>query len=143
TNTEAGSTPGHTLARIWPTLRLGMLTSVCGFGALLFSGFPGLAQLGLFSIAGLAVAAMVTRWVLPELTPPGLTVRSALWLGPMRSPGVARAGRLRRALVVVLVASVAWLAMQRGAPWDDELSSLNPAPQADLALDAEMRRDLG
>src|SRR5690606_3705152 len=57
--------------------------------------------------------------------------------------GVTRAGHLRPALVVVLVASVAWLAMQRGAPWDDELSSLNPAPQADLALDAEIRRDLG
>jgi predicted exporter len=33
--------------RFWPTIRLGVLTSVCGFGALLFSGFPGLAQLGL------------------------------------------------------------------------------------------------
>lgn len=143
TNTEEGSTPGHTLARIWPTLRLGMLTSVCGFGALLFSGFPGLAQLGLFSIAGLVVAAVVTRWVLPELTPPGLTVRSALWLGPVLAQGVTRAGRLRPALVVVLVASVAWLAVQRGDPWDDELSSLNPAPPADLALDAEIRRDLG
>ena len=37
----------------WPTVRLGLLTSVCGFAALVFSGFPGLAQLGVFSIAGL------------------------------------------------------------------------------------------
>ncbi|MEW6703966.1 MAG: transporter, partial [Pseudomonadota bacterium] len=34
----------------WPTVRLGLLTSVCGFAALLFSGFPGLAQLGVFSV---------------------------------------------------------------------------------------------
>ena len=43
-------------ARIWPTLRLGVLTSICGFSAMLFSGFTGFAQLGLFTIVGLVVA---------------------------------------------------------------------------------------
>ncbi|WP_298234245.1 MMPL family transporter, partial [uncultured Azohydromonas sp.] len=55
----------------WPTVRLGLLTSVCGFAALVFSGFPGLAQLGVFSVAGLAAAALTTRWVLPVLVPAG------------------------------------------------------------------------
>src|SRR6202042_2800722 len=49
----------------WPTIRLGMLTSVCGFASLLPSGFPGLKQLGLYSISGLIAAALVTRYVLP------------------------------------------------------------------------------
>jgi predicted exporter len=49
----------------WPTIRLGVLTSIAGFSALLFSGLPGLAQLGLYSIVGLTVAAAVTRFVLP------------------------------------------------------------------------------
>jgi predicted exporter len=53
----------------WPTIRLGMLTSVCGFASLLPSGFPGLAQLGLYSISGLVAAALVTRFVLPALLP--------------------------------------------------------------------------
>jgi predicted exporter len=35
---RAGSTP-RKLQRIWPTLRLGMLTSAFGFGAMLFSDF--------------------------------------------------------------------------------------------------------
>jgi predicted exporter len=69
TQTEPGSPPEQTLPRIWPTLRLGVLTSLCGFSAMLFSGFTGLAQLGLFSIAGLLVAVSVTRWVLPSLMP--------------------------------------------------------------------------
>ncbi|HEV7821392.1 MAG TPA: MMPL family transporter, partial [Burkholderiales bacterium] len=68
------ATPAESLARIWPTLRLGLLTSLCGFGALLLSGFPGLAQLGLFSIAGLIAAVIVTRYVLPALLPPGFSV---------------------------------------------------------------------
>jgi len=46
-------------ARFWPTIRLGVLTSVCGFAALLFSGFPGLAQLGLYSLSGVLTAALV------------------------------------------------------------------------------------
>ena len=46
----------------WPTIRLGMLTSVCGFASLLPSGFPGLAQLGAYSISGLIAAALVTRY---------------------------------------------------------------------------------
>ena len=46
-------------------MRLGLFTSICGFAALLFSGFPGLAQLGVFSVAGLVAAALTTRFVLP------------------------------------------------------------------------------
>ncbi|MEO7335083.1 MAG: MMPL family transporter, partial [Caldimonas sp.] len=57
----------HWLRHSWPTVRLGLLTSLCGFAALVFSGFPGLAQLGVFSIAGLLAAAFGTRFVFPIL----------------------------------------------------------------------------
>lgn len=143
TNTGEAGSPKQTLARIWPTLRLGMLTSVCGFAALLFSGFPGLAQLGLFSIAGLITAAAVTRWVLPELAPARYTVRAAEWLGPLLARWVGHAARLRIPLAVLLCASAVWVWMQGGQPWDDELSSLSPVPAAAQELDAAMRRDLG
>ena len=63
------------LAEFWPTARLGVLTSICGFGALLFSGFPGLAQLGVFAIGGIVAAALVTRFVLPELLPTSFSIR--------------------------------------------------------------------
>ena len=57
---SGGGEPGwrRWLRESWPTVRLGLLTSVCGFLALVFSGFPGLAQLGVFSIAGLVAAAL-------------------------------------------------------------------------------------
>ena len=61
----------HWLVNGWPTVRLGLLTSICGFAALVFSGFPGLAQLGLFSVAGLIGAALATRYVLPVAMPFG------------------------------------------------------------------------
>ncbi|MBN3858530.1 MMPL family transporter, partial [Paraburkholderia sp. Ac-20340] len=78
------------VAAYWPTIRLGVLTSVCGFASMLFSGFPGLVQLGAYSIAGLVTAALVTRFVLPRLQGgPALTRR------PSRSSCVAASARSR------------------------------------------------
>ncbi len=143
TNTAPGSTPKTTLLRIWPTLRLGMLTSAFGFGAMLFSGFPGLSQLGLFSIAGLVVAVSVTRWVLPELVPAGYHVRTAAALGPSLVRWLAHAQRLRSTLLVLVIAAVVWLAIRGSTVWDDELSSLSPVPLSIQRLDQQMRADLG
>src|SRR5437660_620934 len=66
---------------VWPTIRLGMLTSICGLAALLPSAFPGLAQLGLYSVTGLVAAALVTRFVLPAWLPRALAIRDLSGLG--------------------------------------------------------------
>jgi predicted exporter len=47
TQTAPATALAATMPRIWPTLRLGMLTSICGFSAMLLSSFTGFAQLGL------------------------------------------------------------------------------------------------
>ncbi len=143
TNTAPGSTPKSTLQRIWPTLRLGMLTSAFGFSAMLFSGFPGLSQLGLFSMAGLIVAVLVTRWVLPELVSAGYHVNTAAAWGPPLVRVLAQAHRLRMALLVLVIAAVAVLAGRGARIWDDELSSLSPVPASLKQLDQQMREDLG
>ena len=70
TKGAASETQSNWIAAFWPTIRIGVLTSVFGFASLLFSSFPGLAQLGLYAIAGLVTAALVTRFVLPTLLPP-------------------------------------------------------------------------
>ena len=138
-----GATPDDTLARIWPTLRLGLLTSICGFGAMLLSGFPGLAQLGLFSIAGLVMAVAVTRYVLPVLLPPGFTVHAAAGLAPKVTAMVRWAPVLRYPLMLVTVLAVFFLAAQRGPLWSDELASLSPIASSDRLLDEQLRRDIG
>jgi len=81
------------LRGFWPTIRLGVLTSIAGFCALVFSGLPGLAQLGVYSIAGLVAAALVTRFVLPVLLPANFRVRD-LSVAGARIAAFAR--RLRR-----------------------------------------------
>jgi len=143
TQITPGATPAETLARMWPTLRLGLLTSLCGFGAMLLSGFPGLAQLGLFSIAGLVMAVAVTRYVLPVLLPPGFSVHAATGLAPRVASIVQRAPVLRYPLLVVTLLAVFFLAVPRGPLWSDELASLSPIAASDRSLDEQLRRDIG
>jgi|CXWL01.1.fsa_nt_gi predicted exporter len=132
----------HWLRGGWPTVRLGLLTSVCGFAALAFSGFPGLAQLGVFSVAGLVAAALFTRFVMPVLMPHG--ARGAglrRQLGRFAAHGVAWLPRLRWPLLALGLAGAALL-WQRGDLWRAELSSLSPISKEALALDAALRADL-
>ena len=136
-------TPQMTLARIWPTLRLGVLTSICGFSAMLFSGFTGLAQLGLFSIAGLIVAVMVTRWVLPALLPHGFTARMVTAFAPSVMSLVRRAPRLRYPLLLVVALATVSIIAHHGPIWNDQLGSLSPLPKHDQLLDEQLRRDIG
>ena len=142
TQTTPDSPVERTLGRIWPTLRLAVLTSICGFSAMLFSTFEGFAQLGLFTITGLAVAVCVTRWVLPALLPARFAgVRQSPMM--MRIAGVAACGRRLRWMVAALtVAAAASLGFGRGAFWAGDLSSLSPVPAEEQRLDQSLRRDM-
>ena len=143
TQTAPGAAVGATLPRIWPTLRLGMLTSVCGFSAMLLSSFTGFAQLGLFTITGLLVALGVTRWVIPALTPRGLTGGGSTGFS---APLVAltRAGRLPRLLIFVLTAVAGGVLIAHSGPyWEDELTSMSPLTPDEKARDTQLRGDVG
>jgi predicted exporter len=139
----AGETGGNWAAAFWPTIRIGVLTSVIGFASLLFSSFPGLAQLGLYAIAGLVTAALVTRFVLPTLLPPNLWVRDVTAFGRLLQVGVGRAGRLRGPVLLLFAAACIVVVAKRDGMWSGELAALSPVPAADQALDMAMRADLG
>jgi predicted exporter len=129
--------------RFWPTVRLGVLTSIFGFASLLLSGFPGLAQLGLYAIAGLVAAAAVTRFVLPRLLPATFRIHDVSALGAVLARWVERAAALRWPAAVVLLAAGAVLVQHRAGLWSHDISSLSPVPQADVALDTRLRADTG
>uniref|UniRef100_UPI0018DFB166 MMPL family transporter n=1 Tax=Neoroseomonas rubea TaxID=2748666 RepID=UPI0018DFB166 len=75
TNRAPGESLRDAARRLWPTLRLAVAAAVAGLLPMLASGFPGLAQLGLFAATGLVGAALATRFALPALLPEGLSVR--------------------------------------------------------------------
>jgi predicted exporter len=132
----------------WPTVRLGMLTSVCGFASLLPSGFPGLKQLGAYSIGGLIAAALVTRYVLPTLLPPDFSIRNVTPLGARVAALLRRMQGLRGrtlglcgGLLVLIAAGV--LYYHRADLWNRELSALSPISADEQDYDAKLRADLG
>ncbi len=127
----------------WRTIRLGVMTSLCGFGALLLSGFPGLAQLGLYSMAGLTGAVLTTRFVLPSLVPRGFRVRDVAPLGRWLAGPVTLLTRLRWPAALLALIALGYLWQQRATLWHHELSALSPVPQQAQQLDALLRNDLG
>jgi len=143
TNGATSQTQSHWNAAFWPTIRIGVLTSVIGFASLLASSFPGLSQLGLFSITGLVTAALVTRFVLPTLLPRDLHVRDLAPFGCRLQVWVAWAGRLRGPVLVLFIAACSVLLAKHDDLWNRELAALNPVSGADQALDIAMRADLG
>ncbi|WP_313950585.1 MMPL family transporter [Accumulibacter sp.] len=127
----------------WRTIALGVATSLCGFGALLVSGFPGLAQLGLFSMAGLSAAALTTRSLLPAITPDSLKIRDLTGLGQALARIIAGAQPLRWLPVALALAALPVLLARHDRLWQHELSALGSTSQAEQALDASLRADLG
>jgi len=138
-----GESLGDALARIAPTLRLAVLTTVLGALAMALSSFAGLAQLGVFTVAGVAAAGLATRWIVPAMLPvrPGSppAERGLAWLD--RFAGAAR--RVRWPATALLLGALALIAWRHDRLWDDDLSSLTPVSASAKQLDRDLRAELG
>ena len=138
-NAARGETLRAALVRIWPTLRLAVLTTVLGGLTMLLSSFAGLAQLGVFSMSGVLVAGLVTRHVVPTLAGPRPVTERDFSMPDLVAP-------VRRAAPLVwILAGVAALALysNRERLWEDDLGAMSPIPERLKLADRELRRELG
>jgi predicted exporter len=140
---RAGLPPSANARRLWPTLATGLAATCIAYAAFLASGVTGLVQLGLFSIAGLAVAGLATRLLLPRII--GEDFRD-----PARSPVLARLERMLSlprlgpvAYAAALAACLAVPLVARGPAWQDDLGALTPVPPELLAEDRRLRAEIG
>ena len=143
TRLAPGKPPSTALDKIWPTLRLGVMTSVCGFSPMFLADFPGFAQLGLFSVVGLIVAVLVTRWVLPTLVPGNFSTYTPTHLSARVMRLIQQAPRLRPLAWALVLAATLFITLHRGPMWSDNLSSLSPLMEDDRRIDESLRRDIG
>jgi predicted exporter len=128
---------------LWPTLATGVASTCVAYLAFLFSGVGGLAQLSVFTVTGLAVAGLTTRFMLPSLVPDSRrdaadsALLGRLWHAIAGLPrplwlGIAIAG-----------ASIAYLAMSPRPLWENDLGAMTPVPRALLERDSALRKALG
>ena len=137
---ESNRSPRLTILQIWPTIRLGAITTAIGFGAMLFSGFPGLSQLGLFAIAGLFTAAAATRWILPAIAPSNVK-KPLVWTSWL--PFHHYTSGLMLVVPVSMVLSLAYLGWSEKPFWEMDIAKLSPIPQSLRDRDTWLRQELG
>lgn len=129
--------PSATLRHVRAGLILGALTTVAGFVALGWSGFPGLAEVALFASTGIVGALLATLLMVPGLTPsrirpgPGLSGLAGACRAVFRVVGAGDARGKRIAAAVALVALVVCAIGWQQIVWDDELADFR-------AIDGEM-----
>ena len=136
---HSGETPEDGCRRIWPTMRLGVVTTVMGFSVMVLTGFPGLSQLGCFAMVGLVVAGLVTRWVLPLLVPVGFSTSVPKWT----STHSFECGS--RGFVVfggVLLAAIGSLMVSSTPLWENDLANLSPVSEEKKTIHRELRTQL-
>lgn len=55
------------IAKIWPSMLLGGITTMIGYVALGISGYPGFQQVAVYAATGIVVSLILTRFVFPNL----------------------------------------------------------------------------
>ncbi|MFL6591779.1 MAG: MMPL family transporter [Luteimonas sp.] len=140
---RAGLSPRQSASELWPTLATGVASTCIAYVTFLVSGVDGLKQLAVFTIAGLATAALTTRFLLPWLIDPrprdaADSPRLArLWTVLSRLP------RPRAALGLLALVALGVVLFAPGAFWQNDLSRLTPVPADAMARDARLRSELG
>jgi len=126
------------ITSIWPTLRLGALSTAIAYAAISLSGSNGLAQLGVFTACGVVIAALVTRTWLPMFL---LGQNSVLDTRPEKR--VAPRLLILPAIVVLAMALAGERFLLKDGLWEDSLASLSPIPAQKLEHDGMLRSAAG
>ena len=125
----------RTATTVWPTLRLGIFSTLIAYAAFIATGTMGLQQLGIFATVGIATAAVASAWLSAERSASSNVER------PVRSTNAARQ-RLRYAPGVTVIVISAGL-LTNLEVFNDDLGSLTPVDPQLLSTDAAIRRQLG
>ncbi|RFF27433.1 MULTISPECIES: MMPL family transporter [unclassified Wenzhouxiangella] len=122
-----------TARNIRAPLLLGVTSTLIAYVAIWLSDSPGLAQLGAFSAAGLAGAALATQF-LPALNPALPRRVEPTRVSPFNWPAVP---------LLLGLAALGFLVWQGEARWSHDLSRLSPIDRSQIAADRELRAAVG
>jgi predicted exporter len=138
---KQGEQADGTLRRIGASFNLAVASAALGLTGMVFSGLPGISQLGVFSVVGVLAGAVATRWILPRLI-------VAADLAPVSAGDpvrVLRLERLRRWRLwgILPVLAAALVLVVHPPVLERDLANLSPVPQEARDLDATLREEIG
>ena len=138
-----GLAPLDNVRALWPTLATGVASTCIAYLAFLASGVSGLAQVAVFTITGLAVAGLSTRYLLPRVMATDLPDRGESALLGRLWHGIAGLPTPRAAITAVVIGCLGLVTLMPGAFWQDQLGALMPVPAELLRQDVALRNELG
>ena len=134
--------PQQTILSIWPTLRLGVITTALAYLAMLGTGFSGLSQLSIFAISGLVVALLVTRWIAPLWIDKNFTKPEHHYLLSLSQLKFTSNSKVYTGLLTILFCTLI-ISYNYDAVWSKNISDLSPIPEKAKRLDKELRHSVG
>lgn len=129
---------------VMPSIAVGATSTALAYLGLALTGSSGLAQLAVFSLVGVLVAATATRWFLPALPlPRGDAPQAVGAYADADGAGALRSPRLSYLPVAIAIAASGIGVLQVDRFWSDDLSALTPIPAETLRRDHELRQATG
>lgn len=128
----------QTVLSIWPTLRLGVITTALAYLAMLGTGFSGLSQLSVFAISGLFTALFTTRWIIPFLMKFDFTKPEPQYLSSLSTLSVTLKNKLTIASAIIIFCTLI-ISNNYDSVWSKNISDLSPIPEQLKILDKELR----
>ena len=127
--------------KIWPSLLLGGLTTMTGYCALAFTGYPGFQQIAVFAISGIATALLLTRFALPLLL--NKTSIRVPWLPGINVLLTINQSARKLLCLLVTVSGLISLVLLTQLEWMDGLEKLSGnALQQQKLIDASIRSQI-
>lgn len=132
------------LNSIWPTLRLGVVTTVLGYLAMLNTGFTGLSQLAIFSSSGLVIALLVTRWIVAGALPDKLKIMPVLsWIPEFKRQRCSTYCRTVLVVTMLVISVYVFQFSHKDSVWQQDIAALSPIPKEARKFDQYLRDSLG
>lgn len=138
-----GRTEG--MRRLWPALLLGGVSTALGLFGFFFSSVPGIREMAVFAVVGIAVALAATRFFLPLLLPTRARSTVALRFFHRAFRRLLTTFRTRRILPWAIVSFALFLSAL-GLPrlrWVDDPSALTLLDPSVLAEDRRVQGRIG
>ncbi len=140
---RADEEPATIARHLWPTLATGVASTCIAYFTFWFSGVVGLAQLACFTVAGLAVAGLTTRFGLPPLMERGAQDCGASPFLDRLWNRIEALPRMRWIAAVIGIVAAAAIALAPQRFWENDLARLTPVPEDLIIQDQQLRAQLG